>query len=53
LNAFIASNLIGMGVLPLAIQIGESAQSLGLKGDEIFSISGVTALNNGSYSKRK
>jgi aconitate hydratase len=41
------SNLIGMGVLPLQFMDGENAESLGLKGDEIFSISGVTALNDG------
>ena len=41
------SNLIGMGVLPLQFLAGESAQSLGLKGDETFSITGVTALNEG------
>ena len=40
------SNLIGMGVLPLQFINGESAQSLGIKGDEIFAISGVTALND-------
>ena len=45
------SNLIGMGVLPLQFKSGESAQSLGLKGDENFSISGVTALNNGVTPK--
>lgn len=41
------SNLIGMGVLPLQFLAGESAQSLGLKGDETFSITGVSALNEG------
>lgn len=41
------SNLIGMGVLPLEFQPGESAESLGLRGDETFSISGITALNEG------
>ncbi|GMU62091.1 MAG: aconitate hydratase [Myxococcaceae bacterium] len=35
------SNLIGMGVLPLQFQPGEDAASLGLKGDETFSISGI------------
>ena len=45
------SNLIGMGVLPLQFKSGESAQSLGIKGDEVFSISGVTALNNGVTPK--
>jgi aconitate hydratase len=42
------SNLIGMGVLPLQFPAGESASSLGLDGTEIFDVSGVTALNDGS-----
>ena len=42
------SNLIGMGVLPLQFPAGESADSLGLDGTETFTISGVTALNEGS-----
>ena len=41
------SNLIGMGVLPLQFQDGESAASLGLNGTEIFAITGITALNQG------
>ncbi|MFM8842563.1 MAG: aconitate hydratase AcnA, partial [Actinomycetota bacterium] len=45
------SNLIGMGVLPLQFLDGESATSLGLVGDERFSISGITALNSGSIPK--
>ena len=32
------SNLIGMGVLPLMFRPGESAESLGLRGDETFTI---------------
>lgn len=32
------SNLIGMGVLPLRFKAGDSAASLGLKGDEVFSL---------------
>ncbi len=35
------SNLIGMGVLPLQFQDGESLESLGLTGRERFSIAGV------------
>ncbi|WP_326653280.1 MULTISPECIES: aconitate hydratase AcnA [unclassified Streptomyces] len=42
------SNLIGMGVLPLQYPEGASAQSLGLTGDEAFSFTGVTELNNGT-----
>ncbi|QTE01607.1 aconitate hydratase [Streptomyces cyanogenus] len=41
------SNLIGMGVLPLQFPEGQSAESLGLTGEETFSISGVTELNEG------
>ena len=42
------SNLIGMGVLPLQYLDGSTAQSLGLVGDELFSITGITELNNGA-----
>jgi aconitate hydratase len=35
------SNLVGMGVLPLQFADGENAQSLGLTGEETFSITGV------------
>ncbi len=35
------SNLVGMGVLPLVFKSGDSWQSLGLEGSEIFSISGI------------
>jgi aconitate hydratase len=35
------SNLIGMGVLPLQFLDGQSAQSLGLSGEETFSIVGL------------
>jgi aconitate hydratase len=37
------SNLVGMGVLPLQFPDGESAQSLGLNGEEAFSITGLAA----------
>ena len=45
------SNLIGMGVLPLQYPEGENAESLGLTGEETFSITGVTALNDGTTPK--
>ncbi|WP_334132454.1 aconitate hydratase AcnA, partial [Silanimonas lenta] len=35
------SNLVGMGVLPLQFMDGQNAQSLGLKGDEVVSITGL------------
>jgi aconitate hydratase len=42
------SNLIGMGVLPLQFADGDSAQSLGLTGEETFTITGVEELNSGT-----
>jgi aconitate hydratase len=41
------SNLIGMGVLPLQYAEGESAESLGIRGDESFDISGLADLEPG------
>jgi aconitate hydratase len=41
------SNLIGMGVLPLQFKPGENAESLGLTGQELFSIEGIEKLNSG------
>jgi aconitate hydratase len=35
------SNLIGMGVLPLQFRAGESSRSLGLRGEETYSIRGL------------
>ncbi|CAN2241584.1 AcnA Aconitase A [actinobacterium SCGC AAA044-D11] len=45
------SNLIGMGVLPLQFPAGSNAASLGLTGDEEFSITGIEALNSGGTPK--
>jgi aconitate hydratase len=45
------SNLIGMGVLPLQYPDGETAESLGLTGEEEFSVTGVTELNEGRIPK--
>jgi len=41
------SNLIGMGVLPLQFKPGESAQTLGISGQEVFSVAGIEELNSG------
>jgi aconitate hydratase len=43
------SNLVGMGVLPLQFLEGQSAQSLGLSGDEVFSISGIARAIDGGW----
>jgi aconitate hydratase len=45
------SNLIGMGVLPLQFKSGENAASLGLTGEEEFTVTGIAELNNGSIPK--
>ena len=36
------SNLVGMGVLPLQFEEGQSAQSLGITGFETFGVSGIS-----------
>jgi len=38
------SNLVGMGVLPLQFKAGDTRASLGLTGDDSFTITGVAAL---------
>ena len=46
------SNLVGMGVLPLQFADGESAESLGLSGEEEYSISGASEqLNAGALPR--
>jgi aconitate hydratase len=41
------SNLLGMGVLPLQFKEGENADTLGLRGDEVFDISGIGKIKPG------
>jgi aconitate hydratase len=36
------SNLVGMGVLPLQFADGNSVQTLGLQGSEVFSLTGLS-----------
>ena len=36
------SNLVGMGVLPLQFREGESAATLGLSGQEVFDVAGLS-----------
>lgn len=40
------SNLIGMGVLPLEFPEGESADSMGLSGEETFDVTGIDAITD-------
>jgi aconitate hydratase len=45
------SNLVGMGILPLQFKPGESADSLGLTGEESYDVTGLAdALGQGSKS---
>ncbi|MGA2432636.1 MAG: aconitate hydratase AcnA, partial [Acidimicrobiales bacterium] len=46
------SNLVGMGVLPLQYLPGDSAQTYGLDGTEIFDIRGLDPLNRGDTVAR-
>ncbi len=38
------SNLVGMGILPLQFEAGETAESLKLTGEEVFEIAGIREL---------
>ena len=43
------SNLVGMGVLPLVFKEGESFETVGLKGDEIFEIQGLNQIKPNGF----
>lgn len=45
------SNLVGMGVLPLQLIKGETCSTLGLNGNELYSISGLKELKPGGEIK--
>ena len=47
------SNLIGMGVLPLPFRSGDSAQSLGLTGEELFDVIGLAEALGSGFSQGK
>jgi aconitate hydratase len=44
------SNLVGMGILPLQYKEGETAASLGLSGEELYTIAGFDKLTGGPFS---
>jgi aconitate hydratase len=44
------SNLVGMGILPLQFAAGESAESLGLTGEEVYDFAGLTELLAGKFA---
>jgi aconitate hydratase len=47
------SNLVGMGILPLQFQQGESAESLGLTGEEIYDIVGLKDMLDTKFAAGK
>ncbi len=48
------SNLVGMGVLPLQFPDGDGADSLGLTGEEVFSIAGLAeSMADGGHPPRQ
>jgi aconitate hydratase len=46
------SNLVGMGILPLQFHDGDSAESLGLAGQEVFDVTGLEAVGSGPLPQR-
>ncbi len=44
------SNLVGMGILPLQFEDGQSAESLGLTGEELFDFPGLSALLQSKFA---
>jgi aconitate hydratase len=47
------SNLVGMGVLPLQFLAGQSAESLGLTGEEIFDVIGLSDAVHNRFANGK
>ncbi len=44
------SNLVGMGILPLQFAEGETVESLGLTGEEVYDFPGLTALLKSKFA---
>ncbi len=44
------SNLVGMGILPLQFEGGQSAESLGLTGEEVYEMPGLRAMLDAKFS---
>jgi aconitate hydratase len=44
------SNLVGMGILPLQFEDGQSPESLGLTGEETFDFPGLSALLESKFA---
>ena len=44
------SNLVGMGILPLQFENGQSAESLGLTGEEVFDFEGIRPMLDAKFA---
>ncbi len=44
------SNLVGMGILPLQFKAGQTVESLGLTGEEVYDFAGLAALVAGRFA---
>ncbi len=44
------SNLVGMGILPLQFSAGETAESLGLTGEETYEVTGLRTMLEGKFA---
>jgi aconitate hydratase len=47
------SNLVGMGILPLQFEPGQTVESLGLTGEEIYSFPGLKAILDSKFATGK
>jgi aconitate hydratase len=47
------SNLVGMGILPLQFSAGETVESHGLTGEELYSFPGLKAMLDGKFADGK
>jgi aconitate hydratase len=47
------SNLVGMGILPLQFQTGDTVESLGLTGEEVYSVPGLKDMLDAKFANGK
>ncbi len=47
------SNLVGMGIVPLQFDAGDSVETLGLTGEEVFDIPGLAAMLDSKFAGGK
>jgi aconitate hydratase len=47
------SNLVGMGIVPLQFEAGDSVEKIGLTGEEVFDIPGLAAMLDSKFANGK